>query len=84
MERDWLSVVVSNKIQPTVKPDLTDTHIIRTPHYYGQFALFLGEKSPYIFSKFNPLNTDNPLIWKLSMVPSVSVCTSLTPSEQNH
>ena len=68
MERDWLSVVVSNKIQPTVKPDLTDTHIIRTPHYYGQFALFLGKKA-LTFS----LNTDNPLIWKLSMVPSVSV-----------
>ena len=25
----------------------------RIPHYYGQFALFLGKESPYIFSKFN-------------------------------
>ena len=35
---------------------------LRTPAYYGQFALSLGERkqqSPYIFSKFNPLNTDN-------------------------
>jgi len=37
----------------------------RAPHYYGQFALSLGEKSPYIFFKFNPVNTDtfyDPLI----------------------
>ena len=27
-------------------------------HYYGQFALSLGKESPYIFSKFNPVNTD--------------------------
>ena len=40
-----------------VKPRL-----IRTPHYYGQFAVSLGKESLYIFSKFNPLNTSNPLI----------------------
>ena len=28
------------------------------PHYYGQFALFLGRETPSIFSKFNPLNMD--------------------------
>ena len=33
-----------------------DTHLIQTPHYQGQFALSLGKESPYIFSKFNPLN----------------------------
>ena len=38
-------------------PDL-QTPASRTPHYYGQFALSLGKESPYIFSKFNPLNTD--------------------------
>ena len=35
---------------------------LSTPAYCGQFALSLGERkkeSPYIFSKFNPLNTDN-------------------------
>ena len=37
---------------------LTDTRFIRTPHYYEQFALSLGKESPYIFSKFNALNTD--------------------------
>ena len=41
----------------------TDTCLIWTPHYYGQFALSLGKESPYVFSKFNPLNTDTPLIW---------------------
>ena len=34
----------------TVTPHLTDTHLIWTPHYYGQFALSLGKESPYIFS----------------------------------
>ena len=28
-------------------------------HYYGPFSLSLGTESPYIFSKFNPLNTDS-------------------------
>ena len=43
-----------------VKPRFTNTRLIRTPHYmyYGQFALSLGKESPYILSKFNPLNTD--------------------------
>ena len=38
-------------------------------------ALSLWKESPYIFSKFNPLNTDTPLIPTLSMTPSVSVLT---------
>ena len=42
----------------TVKTSFTDTRLIKTPHYYGLFALFLGKENPYIFSKFNPLNTD--------------------------
>ena len=28
-------------------------------YYYGPFSLSLGKESPYIFSKFNPLNTDS-------------------------
>ena len=36
------------------------TRLIRTPYYYGQFALSLGKESPYIFFKFNQLNTDTP------------------------
>ena len=60
----------------TVKPRFTlDTLLIRTPHFYGQFALSLRKESPYMFSKFNPLNTDTPFIRTLSMVPSVSVLT---------
>ena len=34
--------------------------LMRTCHCYGQFALSLGKESPYMFSKFNPLNTDTP------------------------
>ena len=51
-----------------VKPRfLPDTRSKRTLHYYRQFALSLGKESPYTFSKFNPLNTDIPLIPTLSM-----------------
>ena len=45
-------------IKFTDKPSLTDTRLIWTPHNNGQFALSLGKESPYICSKFNPLNTD--------------------------
>ena len=41
--------------------------------FYGQLALSLRKESPYIFSKFNPLNTDTPLIRALSMTPSESL-----------
>ena len=60
----------------TVKTRFTpDTCLIQTPHFYGQFALSLGKQSPYIFSKFNPLNTDTPFIRTLSIVSSLSVLT---------
>ena len=51
-----------------IKPKPIYSHL-RTPHYYRQFALSLGKGSLCIFSKFNPLNTDTPLIGTLSMVP---------------
>ena len=55
----------------TVKPRFTlDTLLIWTPHFYGEFALSLRKQSPYILSKFNPLNTDTTFIRTLSMVPS--------------
>ena len=54
---------------------ITDSCLIWTPHYYRQFALSLGKESPknYIFSNFNPLNTDTPLVRMLSMAPLVSI-----------
>ena len=60
----------------TVKPCFTDTHLMWTPHHCGQFASSLGKESSLniiIFSKCNPLNTDTPLIWTISMVPTVPV-----------
>ena len=48
---------------------LKSTRLIRTPHYYGQFALSLGKESPYIFSKVNPLNTDTSLLRTVCFVP---------------
>ena len=41
--------------------------------YYGQFAFSLRKETPFIFSKFNPLNTDTPLILgHFLCLPSVS------------
>ena len=50
----------------TLKP-----RVIRKPRYYGQFSISLGKEYPYIFSKFNLINTDTPSIRTLSMAPSV-------------
>ena len=57
----------------TAKSFFTDTCLVSTSHYYGQFALSLGKESPYMSSKLNPLNTDTPLIQTLSMAPSASM-----------
>ena len=68
------TLIASCEVFNTVEPGFTDTRLIRTPRYYGQFSLSLGKKSPYILSKFQPLNTDTPLIRTLSKVPPVSEC----------
>ena len=52
-----------------------DTRLIRTPHYYKQFALSLGKESPYIFQLIQPAHMDTPLIGKRFMAPSVSKIT---------
>ena len=53
---------------------LQSNHAIRTPHYYvRQFALSLGKENPFVFSTFNPLDTDTSLMRRLSMDPSGSV-----------
>ena len=62
----------------TVKSRFTDTYLIRTPRHYGQFALSLGKESRYIFSKFDPLNTNTPLLRTLFMGPSVSLLTGFS------
>ena len=52
--------------------------LIRTPHYHGQFALSLGKESPYICSKFNPLNADTLLMQTLSMAHQCPYLRGLT------
>ena len=52
------TLIASCEVFNTVEPRFTDTGLIRTPRYYGQFSLSLGKKSPYILSKFNPHNSD--------------------------
>ena len=50
-----------------------DTRLTQTPCYYRQFSLSLEKALPYIFSKFNLLNTDTSLIRTLSTSPTVSM-----------
>ena len=61
-------VLLLNQRNISVKPPFKGTHSIRTPHYHGQFALSLGKENPCVFSKFNLLNTDTPLIQLLYRV----------------
>ena len=54
--------------QSTFKPFFTDTSLLDTVCFVP------GEKSPYVFSiKFNPLNSDIPLIRTRSKAPSLSL-----------
>ena len=54
-----------------VEPRFLATRVLRKPCYYGQFSLSQGKECPYIFSKFNPINTDTSLLRTVSMAPSV-------------
>jgi len=58
-----------------VKLRFKDTRLVRTPHCYGQFSLSLVKVSPHSFFKFNPIDTDTPIIRTLCMAPSDSVLT---------
>ena len=49
----WSSEI---KVRSTVKLRFTDTHLIRTTHYYGQSALSLGERKPLCYR--HPVITD--------------------------
>ena len=60
MAKPCTELVETLEHSTTVKPCFKDTRLIGTPCYNGQFVLSLGKESPFIFSKFNPLNTDNP------------------------
>ena len=54
----------------------TGTQAPGAPHSVTDTSLYLGKGSPYIFSKFNPLNTVTPLIRTPSVPwPSVTVLT---------
>ena len=52
---------------------------LQIPHYYSQFAFSLGKESPYIFGKFNPLNSDT--FYSALSVPVNRVWVNLQSSE---
>ena len=68
MNKQHLSSFVAG--QGTVKPLLTDTSIIRTPLYYGQFVLSQKCQKSYIPYLYN---TATSVKRTLSSVPLVSV-----------
>ena len=73
----WLSVLLRKPSRQkwrlltyninTDRPSLRCTSILRTVCFVP------GKESSYIFSKFNLLNTDTPLIPTFSMAPSVPI-----------
>ena len=65
----------------TVEPRFTDTRLIRTPHHYGQVALFLGKENPYNSSQFNQLNTHTQSIRNAFYSP-LGVRRGLTVTEK--
>jgi len=70
--------ITKRKITDSVTVDPNRTHYSDfSPVLNGtlQFALSMEKQSPYIYSKFNPLNKETPLKRTLSMVPSVSILT---------
>ena len=71
------------EVQSNAETLFLDTCLIRAPHYHEQFALSLGKESPYIFSKFNSLNTDTLLIQTFSMAPSASILTGFDCAKTN-
>ena len=77
LESSWVTMfyIGVDHFIPNIKAQVViiqSNPALRTPHYYGQFALSLGKESPYVFSRFNLLNTDTPLVQTLLMDPSVS------------
>ena len=63
-----VTILLLNQPNISVKPPCKGTHSVQTPHYHGQFSLSLRKQSPYIFSKFNLLNTDTLLTQLLNRV----------------
>ena len=47
----------------------TNEQVLANPALLRTVCIVPGEKSPYIFSKFNPLNTDTPLVRTVCFVP---------------
>ena len=68
VQKLWTDLSLCGKVRAC-----SSTPTLRAPHYYGHFALSLGEESSYIFSELNPFNTSTQLIGTFSMHPSVSL-----------
>ena len=74
-------IIAMKESNNTVEPRFRDTRLIRTPHHYGQVALFLGKENPYNSSQFNQLNTHTPSIRNAFYSP-LGVRRGLTVTEK--
>ena len=74
---DCLYFICERKFYPRAYVKITrqwKPTLVRTPYYYGQLTLSLRKESLYIFSKFNSLSTDTPLIRTDTFYGPLSVC----------
>ena len=62
---------IRNPTVTVIEPRFTDTRLIRTPRYYGQFSLSQGKALAFSLNSTRLIRTP-------SVVPSVSVLTVLT------
>ena len=57
----FLQTLLTSDKNNTVRPRFTDTHLIRTPHYYGQLTVSLGKENPQHFLKIQPAIDSEPI-----------------------
>ena len=66
-----IEIIENRKPMIEIESNRKEYESLHPYHYYWKFSLSLGKRS-CIFSKFNLLNVDTPLIWTFFKTPSVS------------
>ena len=64
---------MKQKLKHTVKPSFTDTSLLR------RVCFVPGERNPYVFPKFNPLNRDTEGPYSLRKQPTFGDATTCFP-----
>ena len=67
-----IEIIKNRKAIIKIKSNRKEYESLHPYHYYIESFLCPSGKRSCIFSKFNPLNVDTPLIWTFFKTPSVS------------